>query len=179
LPRAGKTVRMKPMGRKRTRVDISVTETADIHRRLRSTTHPRDAERLRTLLDATSGRHTLEDLARRAGRARATVQLWLGKFELGGLNELLKRETPPGSVSPLGAPRLQAQLRAGIQEGRWHSAEEMAVWLNEAHGIRRAKKSMYYWLEKNGWRAPGARTPVRSSAAKIPSVGRSRTSRVA
>ena len=175
MPCAEKTVRMKSMGRKRTRVEISATERAELRRRLRAATHPRDAERLQTLLDATTGRHTLEDLARRAGHVRATIQLWLGKVARGGLKALLKRETPPGSVSPLGAPCLQAQLREGMQAGRWHSAEEMAAWLSEAHGIRRARKSIYYWLEKNGWPAPGTKTPEPSSATRARSGGGSRT----
>ena len=107
------------------------------------------------MLDASTGRHTLEDLAHRAGRVRATIQLWLGKFARGGIEELLRRDTSPGSVSPVGAPPVQAQLRIGLTNSRWRSAEEIAVWLNEAHGIHRARKSIYYWLQKNGWPAPG------------------------
>lgn len=99
-------------------------------------------------LDAASGRHTLEDLARRAGRARATIQLWLGKFVRGGIQGLLQHDTPPGSISPLAAPHLQAELQAGLNAGRWRSAQEIARWLNDVYGIRRARKSVYYWLRK-------------------------------
>lgn len=163
------------MGRRRTRIQLSSNQLADLRRRLRATTHPREQERLQTLLDATAGEHTLDDLAQRAGRARATIQLWLGKFARGGIDELLRRDTPPGSESPVGTARVQSQLQAGLKAGRWRSAEEVASWLRQSHGIRRARKSIYYWLAKNGWPAPGA--AQRSSAIPPLSGPPSRTSR--
>ena len=138
------------MGRKRTRLELSAGERAELRRRLGSATHPRDQERLRTVLDATSGRHTLEELAERVGRVRATIQLWLGRFARGGVEGLLARDTPPGSISPIANPKIQTQLRAGWRTGRWQSASQVAAWLQKAHGIKRARKSIYYWLEKGG-----------------------------
>ena len=126
---------------------------------MRTTTQPRDRERLRTVLDAASGRHTLEDLARRAGRARATIQTWLGKFLRGGVVELLRRDTPPGSSSPVAAADIQAQLGVGLRSGRWGSAREMAEWLAAASWHPSGQEvDTYYWLQRNGWPAPGLRT---------------------
>ncbi|MCI0558618.1 MAG: hypothetical protein MN733_08990, partial [Nitrososphaera sp.] len=61
---------------------------------------------------------------------------------------LLKRDTPPGAVSPMANPRIRAELREGLKIGRWRSAAQVAAWLKEAHGIERARKSIYYWFKK-------------------------------
>ena len=144
------------MGRTRTQLLLSDEDRAELPRRLRAATDPRERERLQVALWAASGHHTLEDLAEKADRSRATIQTWLDKFKAGGLPGLLERDTPPGSTSPLSRSRLQAQLKAGLASGRWSSAQAMARWLKETYGIQRARKSLYYWLKKNGWPAPGA-----------------------
>ena len=145
------------MGRNRTHLRLSAAQQALVPRLLRTTQDKRERERLQVALWAGTGRYTLEELAEKVGRARATIQLWLGKFKAGNIRGLLQRDTPPGATSPLSAPRLQAQLRAGLRAGRWRSAEAMAAWLKEEHGIDRARKTLYYWLKKNGWAAPGVR----------------------
>ena len=114
------------MGRKRTRLVMSAAQQDELRGRLRVARDAREKERLRWALKAASGDYTLEDLA-----------------------GLLDRDTPPGSISPVAAPDIQAQLRAGLEAGRWHSAGEVAAWLKETHGIQRAPKSVYYWLAKN------------------------------
>jgi transposase len=137
-------------------------------RRVESATEAREQERLRFALLAASGQHTLEGLAQRLGRARSTLQLWLDKFNTGGLGSLLQRESPPGLLSPLASATVQAELKAGLKAGRWVSAQQIADWLEEAHGIQRARKSIYYWLNRNGWKAPGARPgkPVRGAGSR-------------
>ena len=145
------------MGRNRTHLRLSTAQQAELPRLLRAAADKRERERLQVALWAGTGRYTLEELAKKAGRARATIQLWLDKFKTGNIQGLLARDTPPGASSPLSAPRLQAQLRAGLRAGRWRSAEAMVAWLKEEHGIDRARKTLYYWLKKNGWAAPGAR----------------------
>ncbi len=117
------------MGRRRTRLHISRSDKTDLQRCLRKSTHPRDQERLKTVLLASTGQYTLVELAKRLGRARSTVQLWLDKFARGGIEALLKRDTPPGSSSPLATRSIQSQLRAGLRCARWRSAEEIASWL--------------------------------------------------
>ena len=145
------------MGRKRTQLILTSAQRTQLTQQLQSATEARQKERLRFALLAAEGRHTLEDLAERLGRARSTLQLWLDKFDTAGLAGLLERESPPGLRSPLGGAAVQAELRAGLQAGRWRSAEAIAEWLQVAHGITRARKSIYYWLKRNGWAAPGAR----------------------
>jgi transposase len=152
------------MGRTRTQLMLSAVQQAELPQRLRAATDPRERERLQVALWASSGRHTLEVLAEMAGRSRATIQTWLDKFKAGGLPGLLERDTPPGSTSPLSRSRLQAQLKTGLASGRWSSAQVMATWLKETYSIQRARKSLYYWLKKHGWPAPGARNRPLASA---------------
>ena len=138
------------MARKRTKLGMSQEELAQIKPAIRSAADPRDKERLQVVLWATSGQHTLKELARLSGRARSTIQIWLAAFTAGGVTKLLERERPPGATSPVAAAEVQAQLQAGLKAGRWRTAGQVAAWLQETHGIQRAVKSLYYWLGKVG-----------------------------
>ena len=144
------------MGRKRTQLDMSEAERAQLQGLLRTATGSRTRERIQVALWAASGRHTLEDLAKRTHRARATIQNWLAKFHTDGVTGLLTRDTPPGSTSPIAKRRVQRQLQAGLEAGRWQSAQAVSDWLAEVHGVKRSRKSIYYWLTKLGVRG-GAR----------------------
>src|SRR5579863_4563133 len=145
------------MGRNRKLLHLEPDERAQMLRLCRSLNSQRDRERLKAALRAGEGRYTLEDLAALAGRSRSTIQNWLNKFTVGRIAGLLERDTPPGAASPLAHPEIQKQLEAGLSAGRWRSAAHIATWLQEAHGIRRARKSIYYWLQKKGWGAPHAK----------------------
>jgi transposase len=108
---------------------------------------------LQTILRATRGQFTLDDLARLAGRSRSTIQIWLERFIQSGIAGLLKRSMPTGAPSPIKATAVQAEFLAGLQAGRWRTVSQVAGWLKEAHRIERAPKSIHYWLAKLGWRA--------------------------
>ncbi len=101
---------------------MSEAEAARLKEQIRSATDPHDKERLQVVLWATRGQHTLDDLARLAGRARSTFQVWLDDFTGGGLARLLERGAPPGKPSPVAGAEVHAQLRAGLQSGRWRTA---------------------------------------------------------
>jgi transposase-like protein len=146
-----------PMGRSRTQLELTAEERAQLDRLLHRCCDPRERQRLQIVKWATSGRYTLEELARKAGRSRSTIQNWMRKFGAGGMAELLRRETPPGSWSPVGDPGIQAELEAGLASGRLTSAAGVASWLRESHGIRRSRKSVYYWLWKRSLRTPYTR----------------------
>jgi transposase len=145
------------MGRRRTRVELSPAETRRAQRLVRSGTDAREVERARFALLAASGRHTMEALAGLVGRQRSTLQTWLAKFQSGGLERLLERETSPGLASPIAEPTIQRQLQTGLAQGRWSSAAQVAAWLHRTHGIKRSRKSIYYWLQKYGNPAPQGR----------------------
>jgi transposase len=136
------------MGRKRTKINLGASDLVEVRRRARAGEDARSRERLRFLLLAGDGEHTLEELAGLLGRSRATLQLWLEKFRAGGLPGLLERGTSPGVGSPINAQTVKAELTAGLAKGKWHTAAEVAAWLQTAHGIKRARKSVYYWLNR-------------------------------
>ena len=142
------------MGRKKTRLHLRPGERAELLKLSRCSICRHERERIKTALKAADGLHTLEDLADLAGRSRSTIQNWLNKFEAGRVAGLLERSTAPGMVSPLADEAIQKQLETGLTAGQWQSAAQVATWLLETHGIRRARKSIYYWLHKNGWDAP-------------------------
>src|SRR5215470_4779007 len=100
------------------------------------------------MLWATEGRHTLDEISHLAGRARSTIQVWIERFERGGIAELLRRNTPPGATSPIACIEIQIQLRNGLRTGRWASAAAVARWLRDRHGITRSRKTLYYWFKK-------------------------------
>jgi transposase len=141
-------------------------QLAEIQSLLGVTADQRARERLQVALWAANGQHTLEDLAKMTNRARATIQLWLDKFRVGGINGLVNRDTPPGSTSPIAAPSVQAELAEGLRTGRWRTARDVATWLKATHGIERAKKSVYYWLAKGGWRLIRSASQARLNSRK-------------
>ena len=136
------------MGRRRTELNLSPAERREALRLVRSCADPRLVERAGFALLGATGLHTMEDLAKLVGRRRSTLQTRLTKFRAGGLASLLERDTAPGVASPVATPKVQRQLQAGLKAGRWATASEVAAWLKQAHGIERARKSIYYWLHK-------------------------------
>src|ERR1039457_4241304 len=109
------------MARKRTKLVMPAAETARLKAQIRAATDPRDKERLQVVNWATSGQHTLADLARLAGRARSTIQVWLDEFAAGGSRQLLDRQASPGKPSPVAKAKVQAQLQAGLKAGQWRT----------------------------------------------------------
>ena len=138
------------MGRKRTRLELTAKQRGAIHHHLNTTQDVRKRERLNFAIEASTGRNTLADLAFLTGRSRSTIQNWLNKFEHGGLPELLTRDAAPGMKSPLARATIQAELKRGLKSRRWKTAQQVANWLLEDHGIKIARKSIYYWLHKIG-----------------------------
>ena len=136
------------MGRRRTRLEFTPEQRAELRRRSSSERDSRVQERLKFAEHAASGDYTLEELAVKIGRSRSTLQNWLDKFNAGGLAGLLERATPPGRTSPLAESRIQSQLDAGLRSGRLRTAAQVATWLHEQHGHQRARKSIYYWLRR-------------------------------
>jgi transposase len=126
---------------------VSAAQAAQLKQQIRAATDSRDKERLQVALWATGGRHSLAQLA---GRARSTIQIWLDDFTAGGVAQLLERAVPPGKPSAVAGAKVQAELQAGLKAGHWRTAGQVAAWLHTRHGIKRAAKSLYYWLGKVG-----------------------------
>lgn len=68
-----------------------------------------------------TGQYTLAMIAEGVGRARSAVQVWLDKFEQGGVDALLERKSPPGRPPALNA-EVRQQLTAKLSAGAWRTA---------------------------------------------------------
>jgi transposase len=138
------------MARAYVKLTVLPAVKAELEKRFKSTGDVRQRQRLQAVLLATGGQHGYRDIARIVGCATSTFALWLNQFLAGGIEGLLRRESPPGLTSPLAEPKVQQQLEAGLKAGRWRTAEQVAAWLEAEHGIKRVAKSMYRWLGKAG-----------------------------
>lgn len=138
------------MGRNKLKLVIAAAEREELRQAIKTLTDPRSRDRVQTVQLATTGQHTHEEIAALLGRARSTIQQWVNRYEAGGLSRLLEVKKAPGQKSPLQAPALQAEIQAGLKQGTWRTAGQLAAWLETRHGIQRAANSLYYWLGKVG-----------------------------
>jgi transposase len=138
------------MGRNKLKRVIAAAEREELRQAFKTLTDPRSRDRVQAVQLATTGQHTHEEIAVLVGRARSTIQQWIDRYEAGGLGRLLEVKKAPGQKSPLQEPVLQAQIQKGLQQGIWRTAGQLATWLEQTHGIRRAVNSLYYWLGKVG-----------------------------
>ena len=138
------------MGRPKLKLVITEPQRAELRDALKANTDARQRDRMQAIQLATTGRHTHAEIAQLLGKARSTIQVWLDHYQAGQLTRLLERKTAPGKVSELQAPKIQADLQAGLRAGRWRTAGQIAAWLKQTHGIQRAAGSIYYWLGKVG-----------------------------
>ena len=136
------------MGRKPSKRTSTAAQRADLRKRLNSGLNTGSRQKIRAVLLAMDGDCSLDEIARLTGRARSTIQLWLKRYEDGGVALLLKRKAVRKSSSPIAAEGIQRQLMEGFRNGQWSSAAEVARWLEDVHGIKRARKSIFYWFKK-------------------------------
>lgn len=141
---------MKKQGRPRVRVVVPAAVKDEVAARIKKENNARLRDRLRAVQMTFDGQHRYEDIARRVGRARSTIQLWIDRFIEGGIAGLLANKKAPGKASAMQTPKVQAELAAGLREGRWRTGPQLAVWLQQNHGIRLCATQMYYWLKKGG-----------------------------
>jgi transposase len=136
------------MARAHLKLTVSPAQKAALEERFKAADDVRQRQRLQAILLATRGQQGYRDIAQIVGCSTSTFALWLNKYLAGGVAELLRREKPPGTTSPIGRPQVQQELLAGLKSGRWRTAGQVAAWLKETHGIKRAAKSIYRWLGK-------------------------------
>jgi transposase len=138
------------MPRAHLKLTVPPAEKAGLGKRFKTTDDVRQRQRLQAVLLATTGQHGYREIARIVGCATSTLALWLNQYLAGGIEGLLRRESPPGVTSPIGQPKVQKQFEEGLKAGRWRTAAQVAAWLHQEHGIKRAAKSIYRWLGKAG-----------------------------
>lgn len=134
-----------------------------IEKRYRCEKDARLKTRLLCVKLAAGGEHKSSEIAELCGVSRATVFEWVGAFRREGFGALLERGKPGPRAGELrGLPEaVVEELRAGVQSGRWASAEAARQWLEAEHGIRRPYVTVWQWLKKSGGvlRVPRPRHP--------------------
>ena len=112
---------------------------------------------------AAAGEHSAAEIAGICGCSRASVFEWIQCFRQGGFESLLEREKPGPRAGELrGVPeKARRQLQAGVQSGRWATAEAARQWLEREHGVSRPYVTVWQWLKKFGGvlRVPRPRHP--------------------
>ena len=125
----------------------TVTEAADeLRQRLRTTRQPEARERLLMLLLIRTGElATRQALAERLMRHRNTIGRWLGVYEAGGIEQLLRRDLggrPPGQRT-LPDPVFEAlKARLATDEG-FSSYVEIQGWLHDEYGLSVPYKTVH------------------------------------
>src|SRR6202789_2589824 len=128
------------MARPNLKLTVAPAQKAVLEERFKAADDVRQRQRLQAILLATTGQHGYRDIAQIVGCSTSTFALWLNKYLAGGLEELLRRETPAGLTSPIGAQKVQEELLAGLQAGRWRTAGQVAAWLGKANGALRVPR---------------------------------------
>lgn len=109
----------------------------------------RSQQRLLAIRLAASGQFTAAQIAEQLGVSRRQFFHWVNALKAGGVAGLLERAHGGGKPARVGATAL-AELRAGLQTGRWKRAKEVQQWLRERHATQLTVKGVYYWLGKLG-----------------------------
>jgi transposase len=141
---------MNKRGRPRLKLAVSEAQRAELIQGVRAERDALFRDRMRAVLLATEGTRRVVDIAAQVGRATSAVERWLDAFVKGGVTALRQRRRAPGRRSAMQRPAVQAELAAGLREGRWRTGPQLAAWLRETHGIGLRKTQWYYWLGKCG-----------------------------
>jgi transposase len=125
--------------------------TEEVHAELRSASKEavsaKDKDRLQAGLLAAQGILTLDQIAQAVGKARSSIQTWLGKLKAGGVAGLLERGSAPGAEPAL-SPSQQEELKEQIARGKHRTADQIGAWIAQRWGVKLERTAVYYWLGK-------------------------------
>ena len=122
---------------------------------------------------ASEGQHQAVQIAAMCGCGPSRVFDWLRMLREGGIEGLLKRDTPgprQGDFRLLrDKPEVKAQLEEGLREGRWKTAPQLSRWLETEHGMTVKPATALSWLKKLGGvlRVPRPRHPKKGSDVEM------------
>jgi len=118
---------------------------ADLKQLLRQQKTAVGEERVQLLFLLKSGQaKTVQEAAKLLGRHRVTVQDWLRRYRIGGLNQLLERK-----VARSGRPRsipewAERALKERLQQAQgFEGYQEVCDWLETQLGIKAAYKTVH------------------------------------
>ena len=130
-------------------IKIKVTESADeLKRMYRSETDKRKAERIQFLyLLKTNKISSLSDAMDILMAHRHTFAEWLNKYEQGGLEDLLRRESPGGNP-PNVTPELHDLLEERLKNEGFSSYKDAYAFMQE-HGFPSSYDAALKYLKKH------------------------------
>ena len=143
--------------------------SGEIENRYRHETDVRSKVRLLCVKLVATGEYTSEQIAKICGKSQSSIFVWIKAFRESGFEGLLGRQKPgPEEGSFRGVPEpVLAELRKGVEDGRWTTAEAARRWLKDKHQISRPYVTVWQWLKKLGGvlRVPRPKHPGQNPAA--------------
>lgn len=139
------------MARPRAKLD-RLDQAGQVIRRLQSQPPGRERERLLAVRFGLQGDLSLQEIARRVGRSRATIQSWFEAYRSGGIEQLCRRSSAKRGPRSRLHERAALDLRKKLAKGSFRRAEEARIWLESRFGIQARPVTVRAWLRKLGAR---------------------------
>jgi transposase len=126
-----------------TRIEVNES-LEEIREQLRQTQTPREKERWQVLYWLKQEQATISVIAKAIGKHRNTVQSWLAKYRIGGMEAMLERKPSPGGVRVIPA-WAEAALAKRLEDANHGFASYGAVqqWLAEKLGVKAEYHAVY------------------------------------
>ncbi len=159
---------------RRLKIQLEPPEIKEIENQYRREKDVRSKMRLLSLKLAMEGKHTGKEIAGICGCSRASLFGWIKEFRTEGINGLIRRGKPgpqKGEMRGI-SEALCEQIKKGVEEGKWATAEEARQWLQREHGIKKPYVTVWQWIKKLeeccAFRGPGTldKTPQRQKYSK-------------
>jgi transposase len=133
---------------------LSDTDYVQVAARFKTEPNPRFRERLHCLLLKDQG-YTNLDIASILMVCKETITAWLDTFEQEGLEALCRMEAG-GSDAYLSAEQIKA-LTKELDKHTFHSAKQVAAWVEEQFGVLYSERGMQELLKRLGYTRQKAR----------------------
>lgn len=159
---------------RRLKIVLEPPEIEEIENRYRREKDVRSKMRLLCLKLAVGGKHSAKEIAAISGCSRASLFEWIKEYRAEGISGLIRRGKPgpqKGEMRGI-SEALCEQIKKGVQEGRWATAEAARQWLQREHGIQKPYVTVWQWIKKLegccAFRGPGTlgKTPQRQKPSK-------------
>ena len=139
------------MARPRSKLDV-LNQADEVAQRLISEPNKTFRQRLLAVSYGLEGELSLEAIAAKLGRSRATIQNWFDLYRCGGVERLCRRsETKVGRKSGL-SQRAAKELRKKLAKGSFRRAADAEQWLRTRFGIETTTSTVRRWMGKLGAR---------------------------
>jgi transposase len=95
---------------------------------------------------------TLDEIAERMGRSRATIQSWLDSYRAGGVEGLEPADRSAAGRKPALDERAEREFRKKLAKGSFRTAAQARDWVESRFRVKRSAESVRRWMGKLGAR---------------------------